>query len=387
LATPFTRTTRSLAQDTALGAVATWALAASLLAAWAVWFVAGSVTVYEISPRARLEVQQASHPVSAQVGGRLQATHLVLGQAVAQGDVLVELDAGEPRLRLEEERVRQQALQAQLAALQEERRAREQATLPEGDAAQAAWQGANARTQEAAEGLAYATDHERRLRDEAAQGGVATVDALQARAEMQKLAAARDALAAEARRLQASGHSRSAELRAQQGNLLRVAAALEGELAASQQATQRLLLEIDRHRVRAPVAGRIGDVAALRPGEVVGAGQKFAVVIPEGELIVVADFEPRAVLGRVRPGQPARLRLDGFPWAQYGTLAARVSRVAGEVRDGRVRVEFSPDGPWPQGVALQHGLPGTVEISIETVSPAVLVLRASGQALAGAAAP
>ena len=34
---------------------------------------------------------------------------------------------------------------------------------------------------------------------------------------------------------------------------------------------------------------------------------------------------PVAVVGRIRPGQPARLRLEGFPWTQYGTVAATVA--------------------------------------------------------------
>ena len=144
---------------------------------------------------------------------------------------------------------------------------------------------------------------------------------------------------------------------------------------------------MEQHRIRAPVAGRLGDVAPLRVGEYVAAGQKLATVIPAGELIVVADFEPAAVLGRVRPGQAAQLRLDGFPWTQYGSVAATVSRVAGEIRDKHIRVEFTPRAAWPAGVQVQHGLPGTMEVTLETVAPAVMVLRAAGQLLGGAASP
>ena len=76
----------------------------------------------------------------------------------------------------------------------------------------------------------------------------------------------------------------------------------------------------------APVAGRVADVAPLHTGDVVGAGQKFATVIPAGELMVVADFEPTAVLGRVRPGQAAQLRLEV---SRYMTMAKRsVERAA-----------------------------------------------------------
>ena len=380
--TPFSRTTRSLDQATAGPAVAAWLLAAALLAAWTLWFFAGRVTVHETSTRARVEVQQAAHPLAALLSGRVRTTRLALGQTVAAGEVLVELDASGATLRLNEEQARWLSLGVQLNALGREIVARAQAQAPERLAALAAQQGAQARTQEAAAALAHAVEQEARLRAEAANGSVAAVEALQARAEMQKLAAAREALAAEARRLQASGESHAAEQRAQIDALLRTQAALAGERAASAQALERLRLEVEQHRLRAPVAGTVGDVVPLRPGEVVGAGQRFASVIPAGDFIVVADFEPQAALGRLRPGQTAQLRLDAYPWAQFGMLQATVSHVAGELRDGRVRVELQPLRPWPPGVQLQHGLPGTVAVAIAELSPAVLVLRASGQMLA-----
>ena len=130
------------------------------------------------------------------------------------------------------------------------------------------------------------------------------------------------------------------------------------------------------------MAGRLGEVAELRIGSVVREGDRLAVVVPRGDLQVVADFLPPSALGRIRPGQPARLRLEGFPWAQYGSLAATVSRVASEVRNGGVRVELSvdPDGAAP--IPLQHGLPGAVEVQVERVAPVTLVLRTAGKLLA-----
>jgi pyruvate-ferredoxin/flavodoxin oxidoreductase len=94
------------------------------------------------------------------------------------------------------------------------------------------------------------------------------------------------------------------------------------------------------------------------------------------------EFLPPAALGRIRPGQPARLRLQGFPWTQYGSIGAMVSDVASEVRDGRVRVELVIDPRAASPIPLQHGLPGTVEVEVERVSPATLTLRAAGQLVA-----
>jgi hypothetical protein len=83
----------------------------------------------------------------------------------------------------------------------------------------------------------------------------------------------------------------------------------------------------------------------------------------------------------VRAGQTARLRLDGFPPAQFGNIGAVVSTSAHELRDGRVRVELALTG-LPGGVPAQHGLPGRVEVEVEQLSPAALVLRAAGLGLA-----
>lgn len=97
---------------------------------------------------------------------------------------------------------------------------------------------------------------------------------------------------------------------------------------------------------------------------------------------IVAQFPP-AALGRIAPGQHAAMRLEGFSWSQYGAVAAVVSRVAGEVRDGSVRVELSLDRSQPARIRLDHGLPGTLEIEVERATPAVLVLRHAGWMVAG----
>jgi len=379
LSTAFSQTTRSLARDHAAPALWAWAVAGVLLAAWAGWFLLGRVTVFQLSTQARVEVRQAATPLSAAAGGRVLASRLAVGAAVQAGDVLVELDAEEPRLRLAEEEARQQALAAQLATLTQELQSRESAITQDALAGQAAVAAGRMRAQESAAGLSHAIEQARRLAEESAAGGVSAAEAQQAQAEAKKLAAAREALLADVRRLQSQSAGRTAEQRAGTESLRRQRDGLQGELHGGQALLQRPQRDIEQHRVRAPVAGRLGDVAPLHAGDVVAAGQKFASVVPAGELIVVADFDPAGALGRLHEGQVARLRLAGFNWAQYGSVEARISRVAAELRDGRLRVELAPRGALPQGLALQHGQPGAVEVEVETIAPAVLLLRAAGQ--------
>ena len=49
------------------------------------------------------------------------------------------------------------------------------------------------------------------------------------------------------------------------------------------------------------------------------AGDHLATVIPSADLKVVAGFPPSDALARVRQGQPAQMRLDGFPWTEFGS--------------------------------------------------------------------
>jgi membrane fusion protein (multidrug efflux system) len=379
LSTAFSQTTRSLARDSAAPALWAWAVAGTLLAAWAGWFLLGRVTVFQLSAQARVEVRQAALPLSAAAGGRVLASRLLIGTEVRAGEVLVELDAEEPRLRLAEESARQTALTAQAATLARELQAREQAAAQDAQAGQAAVMAGQMRAQETAATLSHAIDQARRLAEEHAAGGVSAAEAQQAQAEVKKLAAVREALLADVRRLQSQGAGRGAEQQAGVDALRRQRDTLQGDIAGGQATLQRLQRDVEQRLVRAPAAGRLGDVAPLHAGDMVAAGQTFARIVPAGELMIVADFDPASALGRVRAGQPARLRLAGFSWAQYGSVEATVSRVAAELRDGRLRVELSPRGAPPRGLALQHGQPGAVEVEVESVAPAVLLLRAAGQ--------
>lgn len=381
----FSQTTRALALDSPARSVTAAAIAALLLGAWCAWALLGHVTVFQLSQQARLEVQRAAQPLAAAAPGRLVALRLAPGQVVQAGEVLAELDAETQTLQLAEQRAHHEALAAQLLALQAEQRARSSAAARDAEAAVAAGQAAALRAEEAAAALVHAEQQARRLADEAAAGATSLADAQQARAEARRLAAARDAQQADARRLAAEAATRAAAERALADTLRRQQAALDGERAASEQTLRRLEHELAWRQLRAPVAGRIGDLAPLQPGDTVAAGQRLASIVPDGELRVVADFDAGSA-GRIHAGQHARLRLAGFAWAQYGTLPARVERVAAELRDGRLRVELAPQGAPPPGLPLQHGLPGSVEVEVEQLSPAQLLLRAAGARLAGGAA-
>ena len=100
---PFSRTLRALEADGHRRWMAGLIPALLLLAAWSVWFTRGRVAVYEVTDHAWLAVDREAHPIAAPVEGRVAAVRVALGQRVRTGEVLIELEAEEPRARLDEE--------------------------------------------------------------------------------------------------------------------------------------------------------------------------------------------------------------------------------------------------------------------------------------------
>jgi multidrug resistance efflux pump len=180
-------------------------------------------------------------------------------------------------------------------------------------------------------------------------------------------------------RLEAEEKRQDTEEQIQIARLQREAADLQAQIGTGAAEIERLQHEGRLRRIEAPIDGTLAEVAPIRAGSVLPAGARVATILPSGTLRVVAHFRPADAFGRVRPHQAARLRLDGFPWTTYGSVDTRVSSVAGEVRDGLVRVELDVVRNNTSGVPLQHGLPGSAEIEVERVSPATLVLRAAGR--------
>jgi membrane fusion protein (multidrug efflux system) len=167
------------------------------------------------------------------------------------------------------------------------------------------------------------------------------------------------------------GRDREAQLERLKGEITRI----ESQRFADQATVKRMEHEIGNRRIEAAVSGQVGEVTEQHEGTFVQAGARLGAIIPQGGLRIVAYFPPASALGRIRPGQPALLRLDGFPWGQYGSLAATVTKVAGETQDGRVRVELQMLRDQAVAIPLQHGLPGTVEIEVRKVSPLMLVVE------------
>jgi multidrug resistance efflux pump len=381
---PFTRSLRSLADDTFARTWLALLTATLLIGAWSTWFIAGSVPIRVVSSTARLEVHGATYPLQAPVTGQVISTSLVMGRRVSAGDVLVELDATVEHDQLAEEHSAFSAAEANRQTLDRQIEAEGRALAASIKAADLAVAEARARVLALRSAAELAEEERSRIARLRQSGLVSEVESMRAaslaqqrRAETEAAAASVDRLQAEAARLTPDHRVRVAQLRQEQVEI-------EGQIATQRSALTRARHDVERYRISAPSGGELAEVVELRVGTVVKQGEAIATVLAPGDVSVTAYFLPDDVFGRIRPGQPADVRLTGFSWAEFGVLKAVVSSVAGEVRDGLVRVNLTlrDTPPAPAAIPRQHGLPGTVEVEIETLSPARLLLRTLGDRVA-----
>lgn len=381
MATPFTRTLRSIRSDGFRSAGAWTLVALALLALWSAWFLRARVDVVETCSDARIAVRASLHPIEAPVDGKVARARLELGAAVRAGDLLVELDSAELALAADEERARIAAARAELAALTEQRERERLAAVEAAAVSVATREEERLRRVEHELALALAREEVARLELLVGDGIVSELDLVRARSLVQSRATALELHDASQVRREREDLRAEAERGARVAGLERELERQRGLVAAGEARLVRLAHDLAERRVLAPCDGTIAELRELPPGVAVRTGERLAALVASGELVVVADFPPSAALGRIALGQRGELRLDGFPWSRHGTLGVRVARVGGEPRDGAVQVEFELDSA-QSSIPLQHGLPGVVEVVVERVSPAELVLRSAGLALA-----
>lgn len=381
MAATFSQSLRALSADRPRRSLATASIAAALLAGWLVWFFEAPITVVEVAEAARVEVERSTFNVESPVAGHVKQIRAEIGREVEAGEVLVVLDAELELRKLVEERAKLDKLTPELEAVLREMRAEEKAAKDTQVAGAAAVAEERARKAEADHRAELAEEEAKRATTMFDAGAVPEIDLLRARSEALGQKAAVKALSLGVDRIAGEQKARESEAESRIERLRRDAASIQGERAATEASIRVLEEAVEKRSIRAPARGRIGEVAALRPSAWVEEGEKLCSIIPEGELHIVAEFPPAAALGRVHPGQRARMRLDGFPWTRFGVVGAKVAKIASEARDGRIRVELDIERDEPLNVPLQHGLPGALEVDVEIATPARLALAAVGKAL------
>lgn len=214
--------------------------------------------------------------VSAEVSARVTSTAFEEGDRVASGDLLAQFDNAMYEARLAQARGRLEALRA----------AREEAAAEQEIAA-----------------------HHRRT----AAAELERMETLErgGQASRQQLDAAKDA------RVEAAGRLEVLRARKRQ---------LAAKIRVAEQAVRTASLQFDRTTIRAPVDGTV-IAKGLRAGELASPGRLVARLV-NLDRVELQAFVAESKLGRLRIGDPVRVRVNAFPEYRFSGQVIRVDQEA-----------------------------------------------------------
>jgi multidrug resistance efflux pump len=122
--------------------------------------------------------------------------------------------------------------------------------------------------------------------------------------------------------------------------------------------------------IEAPVAGRVTFTSYWSENQSITAGERFATVVPETEAaadeVVGKLIIPSASLGKVSPGQTVHVKLNGYPYMEFGILKGELASISA-VPDA---TGYTADVRFPGGLVstykkqfeLIYQMDGTAEI-------------------------
>jgi hemolysin D len=90
----------------------------------------------------------------------------------------------------------------------------------------------------------------------------------------------------------------------------------------------KAMAEIDHLTLRAPIEGTVQALTLTTIGQVVPSGQEVMRIVPEDAKLEIEVYVLNQDIGFVKVGQDAVVKIDSFPFTQFGTIAAKVTRVA-----------------------------------------------------------
>ena len=82
--------------------------------------------------------------------------------------------------------------------------------------------------------------------------------------------------------------------------------------------------------LRSPVKGRVFNLSAISTGYAATLGETLLNIVPDGE-VEAKIFISNRDIGFVKPSMEAEIRLDAFPFTQYGSLKGKVLSIGDEV--------------------------------------------------------
>ncbi len=158
---------------------------------------------------------------------------------------------------------------------------------------------------------------------------------------------------------------------------------LKAKIAENQNLLTSAKAKLKQRFLYAPVDGVVSSLNIPNPGEVVQPGQTIAEMAPQNAPLVLSASLPNQEAGFVKIGMPAQVKLDAFPYQDYGMVTGKVLSISSDAKpDERLgavyRVQVALDRSYVtanhQTIKLKAGQTASAEIIIRRRRIADIIL-------------
>jgi hemolysin D len=104
----------------------------------------------------------------------------------------------------------------------------------------------------------------------------------------------------------------------------------ERQLEDAKQKLVKAEARLSHMTLRSPASGTVQALSVHSVGQVVMPGEEIARIVPDDAGIEIECYMPNKDIGFVAVGQEAAVKVESFPYTQYGSLTGKVTRVSRE---------------------------------------------------------
>ncbi|MGB3615812.1 MAG: HlyD family type I secretion periplasmic adaptor subunit [Elainellaceae cyanobacterium] len=230
--------------------------------------------------------------------------------------------------------------------------------------------------------LQNARDREQSLADLSATGAVARFDYIEAKdrlteaknrvasieqdiaAQQQAVQQARQSVQQAQQERDRLGSERRSDILTELNRRTEELSNLEGQLNQAQ-------LQTDAKVITAPIAGRVYNIQATLAERTIEPGEELLSILPEAEELLLEAKVLNRDIGFVKAGMEAKVKIDTFPFQEFGTISGTVVQVSpnatvdqqlGPVFPVRIRLDEVAIAVGGEPVELIPGMSATGEV-------------------------
>lgn len=111
-------------------------------------------------------------------------------------------------------------------------------------------------------------------------------------------------------------------------NVLQKLSAIEEERAENQKVLEKLLSQVERLEVRAPIGGVIKGLEVHTIGGVVAPGSRLLEIVPTDRVLLAEVRIAPSDIGHLKVGFPAIVKISSFDYSRYGAIDGTVSSLS-----------------------------------------------------------